>query len=144
MKFRMTPQREVILREIERANSHPTADEIYGMVRKRLPRISLGTVYRNLEILCRLGMINKIEVGGGQKRFDKKTENHYHARCLNCGRVDDLPLEPETSMEQRIATLTGYHITGHRMEFVGLCLKCRKGHGKGLRTRAETKAPEKE
>ena len=126
MKFRMTPQREVILQEIERADSHPTADQVYAMVRKRLPRISLGTVYRNLEVLSQLGMIRKVEVGGSQKRFDYKTENHYHARCLGCGRVDDLPIEPETSMEEAIESLVDYQIVGHQLEFIGLCFDCRK------------------
>ncbi|MBW2172694.1 MAG: transcriptional repressor, partial [Deltaproteobacteria bacterium] len=89
----MTPQRKVILEELRMADSHLTADDVYKMVRARLPRISLGTVYRNLEILSRLGMIHKLELGGMQKRFDGKTQDHYHLRCLRCGRIDDVPME---------------------------------------------------
>jgi Fur family ferric uptake transcriptional regulator len=143
MKFRMTPQREVILQEIERADSHPTADQIYAMVRKRLPRISLGTVYRNLEVLSQLGMIRKVEVGGSQKRFDYRTENHYHARCLECGRVDDLPIQPETSMEEAIESLIDYHIVGHRLEFIGLCFNCKKNPEREKQIRAEKRAHKK-
>jgi Fur family ferric uptake transcriptional regulator len=71
-------------------------------------------------------MIRKVEVGGSQKRFDCTTANHYHARCLACGRVDDLPIEPETSMEEAIESLVDYQIVGHQLEFIGLCLDCRK------------------
>lgn len=122
----MTPQRKVILKELRMANAHLTADEVYEVVRARLPRISLGTIYRNLEILFRLGMINKLEFGGKQKRFDGKTQNHYHLRCLSCGRIDDAPIEPQTMLEESLAGLTDYNILGHRLEFVGLCLACQR------------------
>lgn len=120
----MTPQRKVVLEELRMANSHLTADEVYEMVRARLPRISLGTVYRNLKILSRLGLINKLELGGSQKRFDGRTQNHYHLRCLSCGRIDDAPIEPQTMWEESLADLTDYKIVGHRLEFVGLWPGC--------------------
>jgi len=124
--LRITPQRKVILEELRMADSHLTADDVYKMVRARLPRISLGTVYRNLEILSRLGMIHKLELGGMQKRFDGKTQDHYHLRCLRCGRIDDVPMEPQTVLEESVEGLTDYKVLGHRLEFVGLCLTCRE------------------
>ena len=124
--LRITPQRKVILEELRTADSHLTADEVYKMVRARLPRISLGTVYRNLEILSRLGMIHKLELGGMQKRFDGKTQDHYHLRCVRCGRIDDVPMEPHTVLEGSVEGLTDYKVLGHRLEFVGLCLTCRE------------------
>lgn len=122
----MTPQRRVILEALEKTDAHLTAAEVYEIVRARLPRISLGTIYRNLEILSQLGTIQKLEIGGTQKRFDAETFNHYHVRCVACGRVDNAPMEPQTALEASIEGLTGYEITGHRLEFVGLCLQCRK------------------
>jgi len=68
--MRLTTQRQIILEELAKVTSHPTANEVYDMVRKRLPRIGLGTVYRNLELMADSGVILKIEVGGTQKRFD--------------------------------------------------------------------------
>ncbi len=133
--FRLTPQRKVILEELMETDSHLTAAEVYELVRARLPRISLGTVYRNLETLSQLGMIQKLEVGGTQKRFDGKTNIHYHVRCLSCGRVDDAPMEPQTALEEAIEGLTDYEIIGHRLEFVGLCLKCGKQAGGEAQTR---------
>jgi Fur family ferric uptake transcriptional regulator len=124
--FRITPQRRVILEELKMADCHVTADEVYKMVRARLPRISLGTVYRNLEILSRLGMIQKLEIGGMQKRFDGNTRDHYHLRCLRCGRIEDAPMEPQTVLEASVEALTDYKILGHRLEFIGLCFTCRR------------------
>ena len=77
---RMTRQRRVILEELKKANSHLTADGVYDVVRQQLPRISLGTVYRNLEILSESGVIKKLEFGSSQKLFDGRPENHYHVR----------------------------------------------------------------
>ena len=122
--YRMTRQRELILEEIRRAKVHPSADEVYEMVRKRLPRISLGTVYRNLEILSELGEIQKLELGGDIKRFDWDPKKHYHVRCLQCGRVDNAPIAPLREIEDELYGTTVYTIIGHRLEFEGLCPRC--------------------
>jgi Fur family ferric uptake transcriptional regulator len=122
----MTPQRQVILEELRGVRSHPSADEIYAMVRRRLPRISLGTVYRNLEILSELGKIQKLEAGGALKRFDGNSENHYHIRCTCCGKVVDAPFEVMERLEERLETPDGYLVFGHRLEFQGICPGCRE------------------
>ena len=124
--FIMTEQRRVILDGVQRLESHPTADELYQSVRKRLPSISLGTVYRNLEVLSEAGMIQKLEISGSQKRFDGKTENHYHVRCLKCGRVDDIRTGPVVDLDKVAKSVHGYVIVSHRLEFVGICPRCRK------------------
>ena len=128
--FRMTKQRKVILEELKKVTSHPTADEVYEMVRKRLPRISLGTVYRNLEILSQLGLIQKLEAGGVQKRFDGNPQNHYHFRCLCCGRVEDFSFEPISALEKVVSNRGDYEIMGHRLEFIGLCPRCKQNKRK--------------
>ncbi len=122
---RMTRQRKVILEELQANNIHPSADEVYELVRKRLPRISLGTVYRNLEILSEMGAIQKLELGGNIKRFDANTEKHYHIRCINCGRLEDAPIAFMGNLEKGLCQEeTGYRITGHCLEFLGLCPAC--------------------
>lgn len=126
--LRMTRQRQIILEELRKVTSHPGADEIYGMVRKRLPRISLGTIYRNLERLSRTGEIQKLESGGGQKRFDGNAQHHYHIRCLECSRIDDVELSRLDTIESKAACKTDFLIAGHRLEFVGLCPNCRDSH----------------
>jgi len=122
--LRMTQQRKVILEELKKINSHPGADEIYERVRKRLPQISLGTVYRNLEILSELGEIQNLELGGTPKRFDSNPEKHYHVRCIRCGRVDDVPIAPLKKVENEICGATVFTIIGHRLEFTGFCPEC--------------------
>ena len=125
-QLRMTRQRAIILQELRRVKTHPTADQVYEMVRRRLPRISLGTVYRNLEILSQTGMIQVLRLGGSPRRFDGWVARHYHVRCLKCGRVRDLELDPLAGMEEDIAKESGYHIVGHRMEFIGFCPRCKR------------------
>jgi len=122
----MTRQRGVILEELRKFNSHPTADEVYEMARRRLPRISLGTVYRNLEILSESGMIGKLELGGTQKRFDGNVEKHYHVRCVRCGCIGDVPLEPLTGIENALRRVSDYEIIGSRLEFIGICPGCKE------------------
>ena len=122
----MTRQRQIILEELRKVDTHPSADQVYETVRKRLPRISLGTVYRNLEILSELGEIQKLELGGDLKRFDRKPNKHYHIRCMNCGRVDDAPIAPLNQVEDELYGATVYTIIGHRLEFEGLCPQCSK------------------
>jgi Fe2+ or Zn2+ uptake regulation protein len=123
-KMRMTKQRRVILDALRKNHIHPTADTIYELVRKQMPRISLGTVYRNLEILTALGEIQTLELSGSQKRYDGIAQKHYHIRCLHCGRVDDAPIAPLNRLEDDLYESTVYTIMGHRLEFIGLCQEC--------------------
>ena len=124
LNLRMTRQREVILEELRKVNTHPSADEIYEMVRKRLPRISLGTVYRNLEILFKSGDIQKLEYGCSSKRFDGNPTEHSHVRCIRCGRIADVPLVTSYKIHPEQAGVTDFEIIGHRLEFLGVCPQC--------------------
>jgi Fur family ferric uptake transcriptional regulator len=135
-KMRMTRQRKIILEEVRRVNTHPSADEIYEMVRLRLPRISLGTVYRNLEILSELGEIQKLQLSGSLKRFDWNTNKHYHIRCVQCNRVDDAPIAPLNQIEDELYESTVFEIIGHNLEFVGLCPECSKKLAKSTRKKS--------
>lgn len=124
--LRMTHQREIILQELSRCGTHPTADDLYEQVRKKLPRISLATVYRNLEILSEAGLIKKLEVSGRKKRFDWDLVEHNHISCIRCHRVDNI----ETTAAQIDATGSiqhkGYNLSGFRIEFFGICPECRQ------------------
>jgi Fur family ferric uptake transcriptional regulator len=126
-KHRQTDARRVILEEIMKLDSHPTADEIYEIVRKRIPKVSLGTIYRNLEMLSGKGMIQKLDVGGTQRRFDGNTTTHYHLRCQECGRILDLTTSPLKEIEEALAKLGDWEILGHRLELIGRCQSCKQG-----------------
>jgi Fur family ferric uptake transcriptional regulator len=131
--IRITKQRRIILEELRRFQTHPSADEIYASVRARLPHVSLGTVYRNLEILSRRGMIRKLEIGGQQMRFDGDLVKHQHIRCIRCGRIDDLPSDSlPTECDRDILESTGYELVERRVEFLGICPACRDNEGSGM------------
>jgi len=129
-QHRMTRQRKVILDTLKRLKTHPTADELFGLVRKKLPKISLGTVYRNLELLTEQGVIRKLETAGAQKRFDGDVSPHYHIKCVRCGKIDDLMVQlPE--IDPALAEDTRYEVLDVNLEFLGVCPKCQqKQHGR--------------
>lgn len=124
--IRKSKQRDVILEVLKRTRSHPTADWIYQEVRKSLPKISLGTVYRNLKLLKERGEILELHYGDGQSRFDGTPENHYHFNCQVCGRVYDVEEPLKKDMEKDLAKKLGFIVTHHRVEFYGFCTECRE------------------
>lgn len=127
--IRLTEQRTLILEELKKVKSHPTADQVYDMVRKRLPKISLATVYRNLEFLSSVGLVQKLELAGNQRRYDGDIEPHVHVRCLRCGSVGDASLDngvPDLRSQAR----SDYAIFDQRIEFLGTCPKCGQKSGK--------------
>jgi Fur family transcriptional regulator, peroxide stress response regulator len=121
----MTHRRKVILDELIKDHSHPTADEIFHRVRKKLPRVSMGTVYRNLELLSKNGLIRTIE-SGSSRRYDADLHDHYHVRCVICGKIDDAPIEPNPELLLQMAEATDYDLTGHNVEFFGVCPSCKR------------------
>jgi len=123
---RNTRQRQVVLEELAKLTSHPTAAELYEIARRRLPKLSLGTVYRNLELLAADGAIQKLEISGTESRFDGNPERHHHVRCVRCGRVDDVHGLPADLVRADFRTLSGYDIIGHRLEFAGICPDCKR------------------
>jgi len=125
---RMTQQRKVILEELRKVTSHPTAEELHRLVRERLPRISIATVYRNLEVLADEGMVWKMDVAGTQRRFDGTTANHYHIRCRVCGRLDDVHMQLIGAIEEAAEATSGYSALSHRVEFTGICPACAKNN----------------
>ena len=123
-QYRMTRQRALILKTLQDTNAHLSADEIYLQVRKILPKISLGTVYRNLELLYEIKEINKLEIGGGQNRWDGETKRHYHIRCAVCARVENVDYHPVGDMEAEARKSTTFRVIDHHLEFVGMCPEC--------------------
>jgi len=124
---RRTKQKEAILRVLRSTTSHPTADWVYAEVRKEIPNISLGTVYRNLKTLQQSGEISEVNFNGTFSRFDGNPDNHYHFRCEKCGGVFDVDEPVNWELDEKVARETGYKIYHHRLEFCGLCKECQEG-----------------
>ena len=123
--MRHTRQREIVLDLVRTSMEHPTVAWVYGRARRRLPRISLGTVYRNLKQLAEAGMIREIHAGGQPVRFDGNLGPHHHARCITCGRVEDLVIPFDTRREQAAARALDFQVVAHHVEVQGLCAACR-------------------
>ena len=126
IKHRNTHQRQIILDELSKLKTHPSAAELYEIVRRKVPNISLGTIYRNLEFLSESGQIKKLTLTGEQARFDGDISSHLHVRCDVCGRVDDFEYEVGDPVAESPNKLRGYKINGCRMEFYGICPDCLK------------------
>ena len=123
-RLRVTKQRKAILGFLRNTRSHPAADQIYDAVRKYIPNLSKGTVYRNLQVLIDIGMVSVLDIRGTLSRYELKQEAHYHFRCEACGRIIDLgePLVP--GLDERISKRTGFIVSGHQTEFRGWCTDC--------------------
>jgi Fur family ferric uptake transcriptional regulator len=121
----MTRQREAVLTELRKAEDHPTADQLYERVRKAMPHISLGTVYRNLELLAQTGAVKVLGSPGG-RRYDGELAAHHHVRCTGCGRLDDVRVKVTLDHPPSAGIAPGYKLTGYQVEFLGLCPDCAK------------------
>lgn len=124
VKYRMTKQKRVILEVLKNTKSHPTADWVYEKVKKKIPNISLGTVYRNLNILKGQGEIMELSFGKGFSRFDGNASSHYHFTCEHCGRILDVETPQFSGMEGEITKQLGVRVHSHRLEFYGSCPDC--------------------
>lgn len=133
---RSTEARRVILEELAKVTTHPTAYEVYQMVRRRLPKVSLGTVYRNLDLLARSGLVLRLGSAQAQMRFDGCTRLHHHIRCAECGRVDDLHDVRIAVDMAEVRNSTDYQVLGVGLELLGLCPDCRKRRQPGHRVTA--------
>jgi len=121
---RKSKQRDTILKVVMNTDTHPRADWIYEQVKKEIPHISLGTVYRNLKALAESGEILQLEIAGETRRYDRNTDSHYHFRCRKCGLMLDLDEPVDHTIEDRIAGKTGFKINRQRVELTGLCREC--------------------
>lgn len=118
-------QRDAILEVLHSTKAHPTADIIYAEVRKKIPNISLGTVYRNLAKLSEDNTIIKVNAGTGVEHFDGTPTPHYHVVCTECGAIDDIEADPLEEVNAWAAKIFKGEIYKHSTIFFGKCEKCK-------------------
>ena len=121
---RYSKQRECILEVLRGTTEHPTANWVYDSVRDRIPNISLGTVYRNLALLCEDGVVIKIDVGDGTERYDAYAKPHYHLHCKECGCVCDIWSPYEEAIDRKAEAESGCKVDYHSLLFSGSCPNC--------------------
>ena len=124
MKF--SKQRELIYRQVMNFPVHPTADEVYSALKAENPNLSLGTVYRNLNLLVELGEIIKFSAGDGSEHFDFTTDQHYHLICKTCGKIHDLPVSLVRDTSELLTESIPGRIDSHSLFFYGVCEDCLK------------------
>lgn len=117
-------QRERIYHVLRRTREHPTAEWIFERVREEMPKISLGTVYRNLHVLAKQGKVLELDFGEGTKRYDAFISPHYHFVCEKCGTVKDLEVPALDDVNDRIQELVPEQIHSHKLDFYGTCATC--------------------
>ena len=125
-KKRYSRQRELILDRLRTTKEHPTAEMLYQWLKPDNPGLSLGTVYRNLNLLADDGII--LRMAFPVERYDANTEPHPHFRCRNCGSVYDLELPYDKSLDLRAEEACGHLIEGHELLFTGTCVHCTATH----------------
>ena len=126
----VTHQRMAVYEALVSSRSHPGAEEIFQTVRGKFPTISRGTVYRILETLCGMGLVNDVNRTADTARFEAAREPHHHLVCLECRRIDDLydeTLHEIPARAGRNAKTAGFEVTAYQIQFVGYCRDCRRG-----------------
>lgn len=118
-------QREMILETLRHMKSHPTAEQLYAYVKERLPSVSLGTVYRNLNLLAELGIIRKVESAGTTSiRYDGRNDEHCHLVCSTCGSITDVDLGMFSAIDESLHAQTGFTVAEHGIILKGTCATC--------------------
>ncbi|MBS3943203.1 MAG: transcriptional repressor [Dethiobacter sp.] len=122
--YKRSRQRERILELLRGTDLHPAAGWIYDQLKQEFKGLSMGTVYRNLNILLEQGLIEKISCGSTFDRFDGNVNAHYHFLCIRCTAMLDLPMKVDDILDRRVNEAISCTTYGHRLEFYGLCPKC--------------------
>lgn len=124
---RTSKKRQSIYDALCATTAHPSAEQLYAQLKPEMPDLSLGTVYRNLNVLIEDGLIITVGNVNGEVRYDANTSNHSHFICTKCGRVDDVFLD--LSIDSRypeVEDITGGKVNGHTLNYFGLCDNCSK------------------
>jgi Fur family peroxide stress response transcriptional regulator len=122
--FKATPQRVAICRFAIQSREHPTAQRIYDEVKKTHPTVSLATIYKTMQILGELNLVQEIDLPNSQARFDPNMHPHINLICTNCGTIQDLNTEATSEFIQKVTATTKFAPTGQRLDIYGVCQKC--------------------
>jgi len=129
-QHKMTPQRQIVLQIfLDHPGEHLSAEDVHGILRDNHSEIGLATVYRSLELLSDLGILQKMEFGDGCSRYevnaiDPDTHHHHHLLCTKCGKVTEFEDDLLENLEQDIENKSGFRIMDHQVKFFGYCKEC--------------------
>jgi Fe2+ or Zn2+ uptake regulation protein len=120
-----TRQRAAVFEYLRQVDHHPTAEEVFIAVKQEAPKISLATVYKNLEALVACGAVSKLTYGDSAARYEIRTDHHYHSRCLKCGRITDVDPTAGDQLLRLIKAPSGFRVEDYRVELLGHCKNCK-------------------
>ena len=133
---RNTIQRTLVLEAVCKLHCHPTADEVYTEVTHEHPTVSRGTVYRNLKQLAENKEIINVEIPGCASHYDHRQDDHYHTRCLHCGKVYDVDMDFIPDLGNNIKDTHGFEFSGYDLVFKGICADCKSKANKTVGAKA--------
>ncbi len=132
---RMTKQKRIILEILRNTDCHPSADWVYEQAKKQIPDISLGTVYRNLNVLKDLGEILELNYGSTYSRYDGHATNHYHFVCEHCNKLVNVDMPVYQGLDKMVQDTMNFQVNYHRMEFYGVCDDCLQSRASAMQQR---------
>ncbi|WP_291578933.1 Fur family transcriptional regulator [Clostridium sp. UBA6640] len=124
-KLKLTPQRIAVYKYLCSTNEHPSAETIYKALQEEYPTMSLATVYKALKVLVSVNLIQEINVGEGNFRYDGTIEPHSHIQCVNCSKVDDIKGVSFSNLNEEVKEFTDYSVLTNQIYFYGLCSECK-------------------
>lgn len=132
-QYKLTYQRQLILQTfIDHPDRHLSAEDVYQIVRGQSSDIGLATVYRTLELLSELDVLQKMDFGDGRQRYEinetSTAHHHHHLICLSCGKVKEFEDDLLETLETAIARKSKFTIVDHQLKFYGYCEECRTRH----------------
>ncbi|WP_343009478.1 Fur family transcriptional regulator [Clostridium celatum] len=123
-KLKLTPQRLAVYQYLKGTLDHPSAETIYKALQPNYPTMSLATVYKTLKTLVEIGLVQELNVGEGNFRYDANYHEHAHVQCVNCGKVEDIDFIDFSSLNNLVEEKTNYKIKFNKLFFYGECNEC--------------------
>lgn len=124
-KLKLTPQRIAVYKFLKSVTEHPSAETIYKALQEDYPTMSLATVYKTLKTMVEVNLIQELNVGEGNFRYDGNTCAHPHIQCINCQKVDDIHDISFSDLNEKVKTFTDYEVLSNQVYFYGLCNECK-------------------
>lgn len=124
--FKVTPQRLAVYEALANTKEHPNAEMIFNGLQATYPTMSLATVYKTIDILHEIGLVQILNAGEDSFRYDADVSEHAHIRCVECGRVDDVFGLDTAKFNDQIQQNTKYRLVGQQFYFYGICADCQK------------------
>lgn len=126
--YKVTPQRLAVYETLAHTHNHPTAEQLFSKLQPRFPSMSFATVYKTVEILNKINVIQIINTGEDSFRYDADTSVHHHVQCRKCGAVCDVTALDSRRLVKDVEKKSGFEIDYHQFFFYGVCPNCREQH----------------